>query len=64
MSLVAIASGYADLEVLKASLQQQIKAASEDDKYVFEQELEAIESDPDGKSEMRLHSLKPLRRCQ
>jgi hypothetical protein len=61
MSLVAIASGYADLEALKASIQQQIDAASEDDKYVFEQELEAIESDPDGKlQEMRLSQLEAV----
>jgi len=61
MSLVAIASGHADLEALKASLQQQINAASEDDKYVFEQELEAIESDPDGKlQEMRLAQLEAV----
>ena len=61
MSLVAIASGYADLEAVKASLQQQINAASEDDKYVFEQELEAIESDPDGKlQDMRLSQLEAV----
>jgi len=62
MSLVAVASGYADLEVVKASLQQQINAASEDDKYIFEQELEAIESDPDGKlQEMRMSQLQAVK---
>ena len=62
MSLVAIASGYADLEVVRASLQQQINAASEDDKYVFEQDLEAIESDPDGKlQEMRMSQLEAVK---
>ena len=61
MSLVSIASGYADLEAVKASLQHQINAASEDDKYIFEQELEAIESDPDGKlQEMRLSQLEAV----
>ena len=62
MSLVAIASGYADLEAVRASLQQQINAASEDDKYVFEQDLEAIESDPDGKlQEMRMSQLEAVK---
>ncbi len=62
MSLVAIASGYADLEAVRASLQQQINAASEDDKYVFEQELEAIESDPEGKlQEMRMSQLEAVK---
>ena len=61
MSLVSIASGHADLEAVKASLQQQINTASEDDKYIFEQELEAIESDPDGKlQEMRLSQLEAV----
>ena len=61
MSLVSIASGHADLEAVKASLQKQINAASEDDKYIFEQELEAIESDPDGKlQEMRLSQLEAV----
>ena len=37
-------------------------AASEDDKYVFEQDLEAIESDPDGKlQEMRIAQLEAVK---